>query len=289
MDALAPATDADRAIAARPQLQRVEGRVRLTTKPGPETGATALDAAHQEGSFKLKFPRTYGLSGLEAVLLNTAGGLTDGDRFSVEARAAPGTELVLTTQAAERIYRARLNVEDAARLDVRLEAGADASLAWLPQETILYDGGRVRRTLDVQAAGSARILLCETVILGRTAHGETVEKGLISDHWRVRRDGRLVYADALKIGGAIKAAAAGAATLGGGRAFASLLWMSADAEERLDDVRATFDQSGVSAGASAWDGLLAIRLVASDAARLRSLVAEVAELLIGRLPRVWAI
>jgi len=287
MDAITPPMDADQAAPDdRPSLERAQGAIRLAVDPSRLRGTTALKTAFQQGSFKVRFPRRFGNAGVEAVLLNTAGGLTDGDRFTVEAVAGPASALTLTTQAAERVYRSR---GDVAYLDVELRAGPDATLLWLPQETILYDRGRVRRSLTAEMAGSARILLCEILVLGRTAHGETVREGTISDRWRIRRDGRLVYADDLRLNGDIQAMAGGSATLAGARAFASLVSVAPDAEAQLDAVRAVLDRHDIHAGASAWDGLLAVRAVASDAARLRAAVVELLSPLAGTVPRVWSI
>lgn len=287
MDARVPAAEATAGSGGgQPALERAHGSIRLAVGAGPNPGSTVLRTAYQQGSFKVRFPRRFGAAGIEAVLLNTAGGLTDGDRFAVQAEAAAGSALTLTTQAAERVYRSR---GDMACLDVALRAGPDASLHWLPQETIVYDGGRVRRTLDLDMAASARILLCEILVLGRTAHGETVRQGSISDNWRIRRNGRLVYADALRIDGDVQSTVGGTATLAGGRAFASLLWVAPDAEAQLDAVRTILDRYAVDAGASAWDGLLGVRAVAADAARLRAAVVALLSPLAGSVPRVWSI
>lgn len=285
MDARTPADETLTPPAGtRPALERAIGHVRLAVK-ADAGGHTRIDRAFQEGSLKVRFPHTD--SGrFEAVLLNTAGGLTDGDVFAVDATAPAGTALTLTTQAAEKVYRA---AGADARLDVRLALGADAALAWLPQETILYDGGRLARTLTIDMAGSARLIACEMLVLGRTAHGETVRAGALCDQWRIRRDGRLVYADAFRIDTDIVAAGRGGATLAGGRATASLILAAADAGDRLDAVRALLDGFGLAAGASAWDGLLAVRAVADDAQRLRRAIAAVVDLLAGGVPRVWSL
>ncbi|HBC09391.1 MAG TPA: urease accessory protein, partial [Rhodospirillaceae bacterium] len=76
---------------------------------------------------------------VEAVLLNTAGGLTGGDVYGTEALAGPDAFLTLTSQACERVYRA--TGDQPARVETRLSADAGARLHWLPQETILFDGG----------------------------------------------------------------------------------------------------------------------------------------------------
>ncbi|MDQ0315088.1 urease accessory protein UreD [Amorphus orientalis] len=287
MDAVTPvAAASDGQNARSPALERAQGAVRLAVRPGAAPGTTELRTGYQQGSFKVRFPRLYGAAGLEAVLLNTAGGLTDGDRFTFDGLAEAGSMVTITTQAAERVYRA---VDGEAHLDVSLDAEAGSALFWIPQETILYDGGRLRRRLDARIDGSARILLCETTVMGRAAHGETVSRGGLRDRWRLWRDGRLAYADDFRLAEPIPDAAGGIATLGGGRAVASLVWAAPDAEARLDEMRAALDLEGVAAGASAWDGLLSARLVAGDAAPLRRAVAAAVTILTGRLPRVWSV
>ncbi|MDX5360610.1 MAG: urease accessory protein UreD [Alphaproteobacteria bacterium] len=265
-------------------LERAYGEARLSV--ARSGGRTVLREAFQQGSFKLRFPRVFEGGQCEAVLINTAGGVTGGDRFAAEIAAGDGAALTLATQAAEKVYR---SPGGEARLAVRLAAGRGARLLWLPQETILFDRGQLARTLDVEMAADATVLLCEAMVLGRTAHGETVRAGALRDRWRVRREGRLVYADDLRIGGEVGAATAGAATLGGACAFASLLLIAPDAEARLDTVRTALDDVPAVAGASAWDGMLAVRAVARGGQDLRRALLRVLDALGAHVPRVWSI
>ncbi|MCP1337073.1 urease accessory protein UreD [Futiania mangrovi] len=265
-------------------LERAQGAVRLSVARNGTR--SVLREAYQQGSFKLRFPRVFEGGQCEAVLINTAGGVTGGDRFAADIAAGEGSALTLATQAAEKVYRSS---GGEARIAVRLKAGAGARLEWLPQETILFDRGQLARTLDVEMDADATVLLCEAVVLGRTAHGETVRTGALRDRWRVRRQGRLVYADDLRVGGEIAAATAGAATLGGGSSFASLLLIAPDAEARLDAVRTALDDVAAVAGASAWDGLLAVRAVARGGQDLRRALLRVLDALGTDAPRVWSI
>lgn len=241
--------------------------------------ATVLDRLYQSGSGKVRVPRG---DGFEAVLLNTAGGVTGGDLFTNTVEAAPGTAMTITTQTAERIYRS--TGEDAQIVNT-LTLGAGARIDWLPQETILFDGGRVRRSLTVDMAQDATLLAIEPLVLGRTAMGETVARGFLTDQWRVRRGGELAYADALRLSGDIVALTDAAGAFGGARACASLVYIAPDAMDRIDAVRAAIGPDG---GASAWNGLIAARLLAQDGATLRAaLIRTVSTLRPGPLPRVW--
>lgn len=272
------------AVSVRPgRLQRADGEVRLAFEGA---GARSIvREAYQQGSAKVRFPRVYEAGGMiEAVLLNTAGGVTGGDRFRIAVRAGRRSRAALTTQAAEKAYRSS---GGEARIDVALAAGEGARLAWLPQETILYDGARLARTLTLDCAAGAEVLLCEAVVLGRTASGERVREGRLTDRWRVRHGDRLVYADDLRIDGAVSERLAGQATLAGGRAFASLLLVAGDAESRLDRARDALDGAGVRAGASAWDGLLSARLVAGDGVGLRQALRRLLDAIGWTVPRSW--
>ncbi|UTW52475.1 urease accessory protein UreD [bacterium SCSIO 12827] len=268
-------------------LQRARGRARIAVRA--EDGITRLADLYQDGCAKIRLPKVYGPlatdPGVEAVLLNTAGGLTGGDVYATEALAGPGTSLVLTSQACERVYRA--TGDQPARVDTRLSADAGACLHWLPQETILFDGGRLERTLDVDLSGDAAFLAVEALVLGRVASGETVAGGAFADSWRIRRDGKLIFADAARIGGDIDAVAAGPAVLAGNKAMATVVLAAPGAEEKLVDARAVLDALAT-AGASAMPGLLICRLVAADDRALRAILVPLLNLLAGRaLPRVW--
>ena len=267
-------------------LQRARGRARIAVRA--DGGVTRLADLYQDGCAKLRLPKVYGPSstdpGVEAVLLNTAGGLTGGDVYGTEALAGPDAFLTLTTQACERVYRASSGT---ARVETRLSADAGARLHWLPQETILFDGGRLDRTLDVDLSGDAAFLAVEALVLGRVASGETVSAGSFTDSWRVRRDGRLIFADAARIGGDIDAVAAGPATLAGMKAVATVVLAAPGADDKLAEARAVLDPLAT-AGASAMPGLLICRLVAPDDRALRACLVPLLNLLAGRaLPRVW--
>lgn len=288
-----PAGAAD---APRARLQRAAGVVsaRIKRRDGRNGAVSALDHLHQSGSGKARLPKTYGagIGGApEIVLLNTSGGLTGGDRMDVSIEAAAGAETVVSTQAAERVYRA-LPAEAPAEVSNRLTLGPGARLDWLPQETILFDGGRLSRRLEIAMAEDARLLAVEAVVVGRAAMGETVREGLLSDHWRLRRGGRLVFADALRLTAPIDQALARAACAGGALASATLLYAAPDAEARREAARAQVAEieaaTGAAAGVSAWDGMLSARFLAGSGAQLRRALFQFLEGFRGApLPRVW--
>ncbi len=244
---------------------------------------TGIRRLHQAGCVKLRFPRLP-RAACEAVVINTSGGLTGGDQICMEFDVEPGAALTVTTQACERVYRSSGGT---ASVDVSLRLRAGATLAYLPQETILFDGGRLSRRLDLDAAADSRFLLAESVLLGREAMGESVHEGAIADRWRLRRDGRLIFAEDLKLSGAVGSIAALSSTLGGARAFSTLVWQGPEPGAMLARVRRDLEATE---GASLVDGLLVVRIVAQDGYRLRKrLMPMLALLAQAPLPLVWSL
>lgn len=249
-------------------------------------GRTRLAHLFQDGALRIRLPRVRPPRPPEAVVINTAGGVTGGDRLSVDVDVAAGATAVVTSQACEKVYRSG---GGDARLETRLRVGPAAGLAWLPQPSILFDRGRLHRTLDVEMAADARLLAVESLILGRGAMRETVRDGFVHDAWRIRRDGRLVLADALRLDGPVAAIAGGPACLGGAVGVATVVMVAPEAGRRLDAARAALAAAPVlDAGASAWNGMLVCRLAALDGQRLTAALTGLIETLRrSPMPRVW--
>ena len=266
---------------------RAQGHLRVSSRL--RDGSPALADLYQRGSAKALFPHEP-TGELVGVLLNTAGGVTGGDRFVCEAETAPGAALTLATQAAERAYRAQPG--EVARIETRLTLGPGSRLDWLPQETILFDGAALERRLTVDMAADARLLAVEAVILGRQAMGEQVARAHLLDRWRIRRAGRLAWADTLRLTGPVAEIAARRGVFGRNRAAATVIHVAPDAADRLPGARAllAWAEDGTEAGASVRDGLLAVRMLAPDGRALRRLLMRLLETLRGApLPRVWTI
>jgi len=246
-------------------------------------GVSRRGALAESGSLRVRFPSP-DTAGLAAVLVNTAGGIAGGDRFDVAVTAREASRITLTTAAAEKIYR---STGPQARLSIALTVEHDAHLAWLPQETILFDQARVARSIDVALSERASLLLCEMVVFGRAAMGERMRGGGLVDRWRVRRDGRLIYAENLRLDGDIAARLDRPAIGRGAAAMATVLIVPGD-EALVARVREAAADLGAEVGASAWNGFAMVRFCAQDAARLRSgLIAVLGDVAPGALPRIW--
>lgn len=273
-------------LRATPALERAHGAARLVF--GRRGDMTILREAYQEAAFRVRKPRVEPGEDIETVLINTAGGITGGDRFELDIALEAGTRATVTTQAAEKVYRSSGGVGTLTTA-IRLDQGAH--LAWLPQETILFDGSALERRLDVAVAPDATLIAAESIVFGRIARGERVETASLFDRWRIRRGGRLVFAEGLRLEGPVADALGARAAGAGAVASALLLVVAPDAEQRLEPVReciAAIGGEGAEIGASAFEGMLAVRLLGGDAFALRTALAALIEHLRGPLPRVWS-
>jgi urease accessory protein len=246
-------------------------------------GVTRRHHLHESGSLRVRFPSPEA-DGLSAVFVNTAGGVAGGDRFDIDIAAREGARLTLTTAAAEKIYRAE---SAPAQLNISLKAEAGSHLGWLPQETILFDRARVSRRIDIDLAESASLLLCEIVVFGRAAMGERMLRGEFVDRWRIRRGGRLVFAETVRLDGDIGAKLASPAIAKGGVAIGTALIMPGD-EALVERIRTLSETFGGEVGISAWNGFAMARFCAQDAARLRAdMMAVLGRASGSALPRLW--
>ena len=259
---------------------RAFGSVTLSVKS--VGGKTRRAEVHEAGSLRVRCPGAAAAE-LEAVLINTAGGIAGGDRFDLGIKAGQGTRLVVTTAAAEKIYR---SLGPDSTIGVSLDIASGASLAWLPQETILFDHARLSRTIEVDLAPDAKLVLAEAIVFGRTGMGETVEEGVLLDRWRVRRGGKLIYAESVRLDGAIAVRLAEAASAKCGIAVATVLIVPGD-DAAVDKVRALQDEFAGEVGVSCWNGIAAVRLCAADGAALRHDLVHVMTAIRGTLPRIW--
>jgi urease accessory protein len=245
-------------------------------------GVTRRRQLHESGSLRVRFPSPEAL-GLSAVFVNTAGGIAGGDRFDIDIAAGEGARLTATTAAAEKIYRAQ---GSAAELHIALKAAAGSHLAWLPQETILFDRARVQRRIDIDLAESASLLLCEIVVFGRAAMGEKMLAGNFVDRWRVRRGGRLVFAETVRLDGDIGEKLKRSAVAKGGVAIGTALIVPGD-EALVERIREASNSLGGEVGISAWSGFAMARFCAQDAAKLRADMMAVLSASGSALPRLW--
>jgi urease accessory protein len=261
---------------------RAHGGVRLHV--GATGRGSAPLAIAESAGYRVRFVRG---RICEGVFINTGGGMAGGDTMALDIAIDESASATLTTQAAEKIYRAQ---GDETSIDIRLSLAAKASLAWLPQEQIIFDGARLRRHFHVDMAADSRLVLAESAVFGREAMGESVTGGSFRDSWRVRRGGRLIFADEVRLEGDIAGSMARGAIGDGARAMATCLFVSPDAEALVEPARAALADASCSCGATAFDGMLLARFLGRDAQALRLDLVNFLERLRGEpVPRSWKI
>ncbi len=259
-------------------------RGRVTVAVTAESGETRRRKVHEAGSLRVRFPNTVNKEVLDAVIVNTAGGMTGGDRFDIDVSVGTGARLTVTTAAAEKVYR---SLGPDTEVGLKVDVGPGGALAWLPQETILFDQVRLSRTIDVDLAGDSDLILAEAIVFGRSAMGESVLQGHLFDRWRVRISGALAFAETLRLDDAIAQQLARPAIAGESVAIASVIKVPGD-ESGAAAVRDISKDFAGEVGVSAWNGLLVARLVAPDGAALRrDLVGVLTALNTTPLPRLW--
>jgi urease accessory protein len=227
---------------------------------------------YQQAPLRALFPRPEQGEALTAVLVNSSGGIIGGDRLEVTLEATEGSSLLVTGQAAEKVYRSSGPVAEAT---TTLIAGPDSLIEFLPQGTIIYDGARFRRVTTIKASPGSRVMAGEVLSLGRVERGERFTTGLLHDEWRVRTDDRLIWADALHLSDAdeagITTALNSAAGFAGSPAYATFLYVAPDVKEQLKLTRQLLGETpeSVRAGVTSFDGLLVARWLGANPAEVR--------------------
>lgn len=275
-----------------PVAQRANGSLALAF--AARDGRTRLSQLYQANPCRVLFPDVAGGEIPQAVMVNTAGGLVGGDRVALDIRLGPGAAATLTTQAAEKVYR---SLGDDCRVTASLAIGPGAALEWLPQETILFDGARLDRRLTIALDAEGLLLAAETVLFGRSARGERLRHGHLHDSWALRIGGALVWADAIRMSGDLETARRRPFGFGDAAGYATLVIAGRGAAGHLDTARALAADAALDqAGATLVNGVVLLRLMDRDAARLRGALACCAAALraqvMGRpavLPRAWAL
>ncbi|MCF8468152.1 MAG: urease accessory protein UreD [Sneathiella sp.] len=270
-------------------LARSEGRVEVGFRF--QGSQSRLAHLYQRGCGRARFPTVDHASYPEAVLINTAGGLTGGDHLSYDILLEAGAYLTVSGQAAEKIYR---SVGTTATIEAHLRLEEGASLEWLPQETILFEKSRLARMNNVHLAGGSRLIALEAMVFGRAAHGETLRSARIRDGWKIWRDGKLVWYDNFVMDGDIQATVERPALLDGAKAVATILIADEGVEKYVDAARLAALECGVRAAVTCRNELLIMRLLGKDGYLLRKALARILTALRSELaghpvalPKVW--
>ena len=245
-------------------LQRADGCGRIVLS-GSENG-TRIEDVFERFPIRVMFPRNGYRVMEEAVLINMAGGIAGGDRLECSVSVLPGTSIAVTSQAAEKVYRA---LNEPAHVTTRLKVRESTRLAWLPQETIIFNWARLHRTTEIELFSGSELLALEWLVLGRAAHGEIVVGGSITESWRVRKDSRLIWADSFRLKDETFPHLNRNALLSDCKAIATLVYFGPHLEKRLGLLRDILSSLGCNCAATLVSGLIVVRFAAKESSDLK--------------------
>jgi urease accessory protein len=259
-------------------------------------GISRLAQLYQRDPLRVLFPAPAAGDPPVAVIVTTSGGLVAGDRLDIRVELAPGATAHVTASAAEKVYR---STGRTTTIRQTLSIGPGAALEFLPPETILFDGARLQRETVIDLAPGSAFLGGDIVVFGRRARGERFANGFLREVWELRRNGYLVWGDALHLDDDVGRIIDDPACFDGAAAFATMIFSppAGDVRSLLDGARVVQGvcaTTGLRAGATTIAGVVIARWLASDAAVLRRAYADLAchfrSAALGlppRLPRVW--
>ena len=245
-------------------LQRADGAGRILL--GGSERETQIIDIFQKSPVRIMFPRVTGGPVEEAVLINTGGGIAGGDRLEYWVTAIEGASIAVTSQAAEKVYRA---LDEPARITTKLKVSEAAKLAWLPQETILFNTARIYRNTEIEVSFGAEVLAVEWIVLGRSAYGEQMVNGQITDSWRVKKDGRLIWADSFRCIDETYPHLCTKALLSNCKAIGTLVYFGQDVDIRVESIRRIAPSLECCCGATLVRGVMIVRFAAEVAFALR--------------------
>jgi urease accessory protein len=220
-------------------------------------------------------------------VLHPPGGVVAGDCLTIDINAATDSAALVTTPAAGKFYRSGGKL---ARQQVSLTVAENASLEWLPQETIIYEGARVLSELRLDLAAGARFIGWEILAMGRPAANEGFTYGEVSMNWQIFRVGELFYRERLMIDAQAFSANWGLK----GHSTCGTLFACPATVKQLEAVQQLIGESA-GRGVTLIDDMLICRALDARADRLRDFFQQVWRTLRPDVvlrdacaPRIWA-
>jgi len=266
------------------QLQRSHGAARLAF--ANRDNRNSIVERYASAPVRILTPSVQG--GIpEAVLANTSGGIAGGDTSHIDILVAQNAQALVTGQAAEKIYRS-IDMPASIRTVIKIEDGS--TLEYLPQESILFDGAKLNRAVNISLGARSCLLLSEMFVLGRWAMNEDFTRGIFLDRWSIDVAGQPIWREGLRVEGGLSSLSS---SLGfaNARALATIFYAGANAAEVLGLAR---DVIGPMGGATIVRGMLVVRMLGNEAGMLKQQLSEIISIIraaaLGRpaeVPRVW--
>lgn len=266
------------AASSQSKVRRSDSSGKVTVEGGAQVRfecdgtRTVLKDLYQHDPVRILFPDNPPGELTIGVLTTTSGGLVGGDKITVEVTAGVGTQSMIMAQAAEKIYR---SIGPDCLIDISIQAENDSWFEWLPQETILHQGARMRRQTHINLSGSARVLAGEFLVFGRYAMGEKMTEGMVHDGWEVSLNEHPLWSDAFHLEGDLDRIIDHPAGLGGATGFANVVYAGPDAGNHLQLARdLLIDHPNVRCAATFVNEVLLVRWLGRDVFSLRNAFAD---------------
>lgn len=263
---------------------------RLQLRFAPGGARTVLAGRRHYGPLTVQKPFYPEGAPCHVYLLHPPGGVVGGDRLELDVEVNSDAHALITTPASGKFYRSA-GTEALQQQHLRVDSGA--TLEWLPQDTILFDGCNVAMDTRVELQADARFVGWEMVCLGRPAADEGFDRGRCRQRLELWRDGVPLTLERTRFDGGSAALAAPWGLAGNG-VSGTLLATPADCET-LAAVRTALDH-GVHGrfAASLIDDVLVCRFLGRQGEAARRTFARAWRALrpsvVGREacpPRIW--
>ena len=262
------------------QLQRSYGKVDIKFKNDN------IVKFFQKGSSKALIPNTHN-DYKQIVLINTAGGITGGDKFCIGLEL-DNSKICGSTQAAEKIYKGDIK-EGKIDLDINLKN--NSTLFWLPKEMILFNNCNLKRQINVNLSTNSNLLMSESTIFGRTAMKETFSNGNYKDFWKIFIGKKLIHVEATKSEGNIEEFLSKAATFNNNCAINITIGIGKRILENADKIKNNLLKNNeIISEMSIWDEKLVIRTISQDSYHLGFAIKKILFYFFnGNIPKVWSL
>jgi urease accessory protein len=124
------------------------------------------------------------------IVVHPPGGIAGGDELQISARLKTHAHALLTTPGAGKWYR---SLGSWARQSVVFDLESGASLEWLPQEDIIFNGAHAELRTTARLSGDANFIGWEIYCLGRAGSGERISTGRFRWRTLIERDSRPLW------------------------------------------------------------------------------------------------
>lgn len=264
--------------------QRAKGKLKISFMNSNDE--TSIHDLYQSGALKVLIPKSKSKYA-EAVLINTGGGIVGGDNLSIEVEAAKKTNTWITTQASEKVYKSS---SEQSILNTKVTLEDNSTLFWCPKETILFHNSKLIRNLDFDIKSSSKLLIIENIVFGRLASGELNADCFFSDHWRIKRDEKLIFAENFLFED--KKTMYRKTNLGNYRSLLNIMYLSKDSKNFLNKMRNIISSESIFGEASQWNDFISLRALAKNPIEFKKTIEEILILFVNeksKIPRILSI